>query len=119
MNFRYASSLDAPIDTGREEGTITRHDTVGCDEEGYALAEASASLAASVGRLPEADRTVLELRFQRGMTQRQIAEQIGVSQMQVSRILRRITSDLRATMDIGYGPPSTTRRRGGARNRAD
>ena len=113
MNFRYASSLDAPVETGREDGAITRHDTVGTEDEGYALAETSASLAASVGLLPEADRKVLSLRFQDGLTQRQIAEQIGVSQMQVSRILRRITGELRVTMSIDSASPSRRRRNGG------
>jgi RNA polymerase sigma-B factor len=118
MNFRYASSLDAPIENGSDDGTLTRHETVGSDEEGYALAETSASLAISVGDLPAADREVLTLRFKYGMTQRQIAEQIGVSQMQVSRILRRITNGLRETMDIGCDTPSTKRRgNGGCKRR--
>jgi RNA polymerase sigma-B factor len=118
MNFRYASSLDAPIENGSDDGTLTRHEIVGSDEEGYALAETTASLATSVGDLPVADREVLMLRFKYGMTQRQIAEQIGVSQMQVSRILRRITNGLRETMDIGCDTPSTKRRRNGGRKRS-
>jgi RNA polymerase sigma-B factor len=111
MNFRYAASLDAPIENGQDDGTLTRHETVGSDEEGYALAEASASLATSVGQLPQADREVLTLRFKHCMTQRQIAEQIGVSQMQVSRILRRIINGLSETMDIECEAPSPKRRR--------
>jgi RNA polymerase sigma-B factor len=118
MNFRYASSLDAPIENGRDDGTLTRHETIGSDEEGYALAEASASLATSVEQLPQADREVLMLRFTHGMTRRQIAERIGVSPMQVSRILRRITNGLRETMDIACEAPSTKRRRNGTRNRS-
>jgi len=108
---RYATSLEAPIESGAEDGSITRHDTVGSDDEGYALVEASTSLSASVRRLPDADRRVLALRFRHGMTQRQIAERIGVSQMQVSRILRRITGELREEMEIAYGPAPARRRR--------
>jgi RNA polymerase sigma-B factor len=114
MSFRYASSLDAPIESGRDDGAITRHDTVGAEDQGYALAETSASLVASVRQLPPPDRKILALRFQQGLTQRQIAEQIGVSQMQVSRILRRITGELRERMNLDYEPPAPTRRRAGA-----
>jgi len=49
--------------------------------------------------LPEDDRSVVELRFFDGLTQSQIAERIGVSQMQVSRILRRALTRLRGTVD--------------------
>src|SRR5690606_36645664 len=46
-------------------------------------------------RLPERERRILVMRFFRGMTQTQIAEQIGISQMHVSRLLSRSLSQLR------------------------
>jgi RNA polymerase sigma-B factor len=71
---------------------------IGREDEGYALVDASSSLAGAVRRLRQSDREVLELRLSRGMTQSEIAKHIGVSQMQVSRILRRATDQLRETM---------------------
>jgi RNA polymerase sigma-B factor len=48
-----------------------------------------------LARLEDRDRTVLRLRFVEGLTQREVGEEIGVTQMQVSRILSRIFATLR------------------------
>jgi RNA polymerase sigma-B factor len=96
----HATSMDQPIEAGQDEGTSTPHDTVGSDDEGYALVDTSASLAAAVRQLRRADREVLALRFRDDLKQSEIADKIGVSQMQVSRILRRATDQLRETVDI-------------------
>ena len=77
---------------------------IGREDEGYALVDTSASLAGAVQRLRKTDREVLELRLNRGMTQREIATRIGVSQMQVSRMLRRATEQLREPMALGDAP---------------
>jgi RNA polymerase sigma-B factor len=53
------------------------------------------SLAPLLARLPERERHILSLRFYRGWTQEQIAQYVGVTQMQVSRVLKRILADLR------------------------
>jgi RNA polymerase sigma-B factor len=98
ITARNASSLDAPLEADPGEETATAHDMIGREDEGYALVEASSSLAGAVRRLRRTDRAVLELRLSRGMTQSEIAKHIGVSQMQVSRILRRATEQLRETM---------------------
>ncbi len=89
-----AASLDAPIDTDTIDEPSTRYDAVGNDDEHYALIDTSLSLAMAVRRLGAADRDVFILRFGHELKQREIAERIGVSQMQVSRILRRITAQL-------------------------
>jgi RNA polymerase sigma-B factor len=93
-------SLDAPIDMGMEDGASTRHDLLGADDLGYATVDVSVSLASAFAKLPENDRELLNLRFGQQLTQREIASRIGVSQMQVSRMLRRITDQLREPMDI-------------------
>ena len=55
-----------------------------------------------LARLEERDRTVLRLRFVEGLTQREVGEEIGVTQMQVSRILTRIFNTLR--QEVGEVP---------------
>ena len=52
----------------------------------------------AIGTLSERDRVILRLRFFEGLTQREVADRIGVTQMQVSRLLSRILKDLRAEL---------------------
>jgi RNA polymerase sigma-B factor len=108
ITARNASSLDAPLEAEPGEEAATQHDMIGREDEGYALVETSSSLAGAVQRLRRTDRQVLELRLNRGMTQSEIAKQIGVSQMQVSRILRRATDQLRETIAFGDSPSHTS-----------
>jgi RNA polymerase sigma-B factor len=70
-------------------------DVLGKDDERFELIEAAVTIASAAGELSEAERTVLRLYFLEDRTQTQIAERIGVSQMQVSRILRRAVQRLR------------------------
>jgi RNA polymerase sigma-B factor len=95
-----AASMDEAIEAEAGEESTTRHDAVGVEEEGYGLIEVSASLASAAKRLPALDRQVLALRFRDELKQREIADRIGVSQMQVSRILRRITDQLRDNVEF-------------------
>jgi RNA polymerase sigma-B factor len=96
----HPTSMDQPIEVSQDDGTTTAHDTIGIEDEGFALVDTSASLAAAVKQLRKSDREVLALRFRDDLKQSEIAEKIGVSQMQVSRILRRATDHLRETVDI-------------------
>jgi RNA polymerase sigma-B factor len=65
------------------------------EEAGYELAEYSATLGPRLRALPDRDRLVLRLRFQEDLTQSEIAERIGVSQMHVSRLIRAALERLR------------------------
>jgi RNA polymerase sigma-B factor len=103
---RHATSLDVPIVGDAADESTTRHDTIGAEDEQYAVVEASTSLAEAVRRLPSLDRRVFMLRFEHELSQSEIAERVGVSQMQVSRILRRVTDELRERIDIESGPPA-------------
>jgi RNA polymerase sigma-B factor len=85
------ASLDAPTD---EEGT-TSLDKLGSEEESFELLEGWTSVAPAIRELPKRERTILYLRFFRGLTQTQIAEEMGISQMHVSRLLARTLRDLR------------------------
>jgi RNA polymerase sigma-B factor len=104
MAARNASSLDAPLEAEPGEDAAPPHDLIGSEDDGYALVDASMSLAGAVRRLRRTDREVLELRLKHGLTQSEIAQEIGVSQMQVSRILRRATDQLRQTMAFDDTP---------------
>jgi RNA polymerase sigma-B factor len=90
------SSLDRPV--GDEAGAALG-ELIGVEDGGQSAAEARVALAPVVRRLSRRDRHILELRFFEGLTQREIADDIGVTQMQVSRLLSRIFRDLRA--DLG------------------
>jgi RNA polymerase sigma-B factor len=88
-------SLDVPLGEG---DSATFADRQGDEDPSFHSCEARVMLAPMVGRLAERDQLILELRFFRGWSQQQIGEEIGVTQMQVSRLLTRILSDLRAAL---------------------
>jgi RNA polymerase sigma-B factor len=87
-------SLDAPRGGG-EEDIVPYGDTIGREDERYELVELDAMLAAALRHLPQRERLILHLRFVEELTQSQIAARIGLSQMQVSRLLRRSIDRLR------------------------
>ena len=93
-----AISLDMPRST-EEDGGETYADTVGEVDERYELVEYTTAIAPTVRALPERDRLVLKLRFEDDLTQLEIAERIGVSQMHVSRLIRRALGRLRTVAD--------------------
>jgi RNA polymerase sigma-B factor len=68
---------------------------LGCDEAGYDRVEQRVLLDSMLGCLTRRERDVVRLRFEHDLTQMKIAEEIGISQMQVSRILRRSLDQLR------------------------
>jgi RNA polymerase sigma-B factor len=71
-------------------------------DPGFELVEYTASARRAAARLSERDRLVLQLRVAEGLSQREIAQRVGVSQMQVSRILARTLTRLREA--AGEGP---------------
>lgn len=90
-------SLDAG-DSGDESGANSMLDTLGMDDEGLAHVEIRESIKPLIEQLPPRERRILLLRFFRGMTQSQIADEIGVSQMHVSRLLNRTLAELRTSL---------------------
>jgi RNA polymerase sigma-B factor len=95
-----AMSLDMPRTSG-EEDAGTYADTVGAPDEQYELLEYTSAIAGTFRALPERDRVVLKLRFEEDLTQSQIAARVGVSQMHVSRIIRRALDRLRVAAEAG------------------
>jgi RNA polymerase sigma-B factor len=92
------TSLDAPTGSDEDDSPL-RVERMGEDDIALGNLEYFASLAPLVAELPERERTILYLRFFRGMTQSKIAEEIGISQMHVSRLLTRILAFLRDGME--------------------
>jgi RNA polymerase sigma-B factor len=101
-----AVSIDEPIDTDQGGHSISRHETVGSCDDGYGLVEMSWSVDAAAERLAPRERQVLRLRLDHQLKQREIAERVGVSQMQVSRILRSATAQLRDNLDLSDDTPA-------------
>ncbi len=88
------SSLDRSSGASEEEGGSLA-DVLGDDDPGYAHAEALVALGPLCSRLSDRDRRIIYLRFFHEWTQARIAEEFGVTQMQVSRLLSRILRDMR------------------------
>ena len=88
-------SLDGAID---EAGETALSSMLGDRDPAFGRAEAHAVLTSAVRRLSERDRRIIALRFYHDLTQREIAEEIGVTQMQVSRLLTRILLRLRDSL---------------------
>jgi RNA polymerase sigma-B factor len=91
-----ATSLDAPRPGASDDDDWSWADSVSEDEHGYELVEINELLRGTLGALPERERTILRLRFQEDLTQAEIADEIGISQMHVSRLLRRSLDRLAA-----------------------
>jgi RNA polymerase sigma-B factor len=90
----YASiSLDAPIDEDSDSSTLS--DRLATDVEEYEIAEEWAEFEPHLNALPDRERKILVLRFFRDWTQSQIAEELGISQMHVSRLLSQTLQKLR------------------------
>lgn len=95
----YSVSLDASLTIGDEEQPDTLGDSIGDVDESYGLVEASLSLSAALARLPYLERLALTLRLEQDLKQTEIAREIGCSQMQVSRLLRRGAAKLHDLTD--------------------
>jgi RNA polymerase sigma-B factor len=96
---RGAVSLDAPRPGGGEEELEPRGESIGVEDDGYALVEDGAAVAHALSSLPSRERRIVRLRFEREMTQSQIAAEVGLSQMQISRVLRYALEHMRAIVD--------------------
>jgi len=98
-----AVSFDAPRGGNGEDDLATLADSVGVDEAGFDRAEERATLANLLTTVTPRERDVLRMRFENDMTQAEIGAVIGVSQMQVSRVIRQALSRLRAAADLDAG----------------
>ena len=92
-----AISLDMP--RGSDDGGSAYADTVGAHDERFEMVEYNAVIEPTMNALPDRDRLILRLRFERDLTQSEIADRLGISQMHVSRIIRRSLDRLRTVAE--------------------
>ena len=92
------TSLNTPLSVTEDEGG-TLMDALGREEDGYDFVDLSVAVAPTVKALPEREREILRLRFVDDLTQREIGERVGVSQMHVSRLLRRALDKVSAAAE--------------------
>lgn len=104
MGAYRTTSLDSPR-SARDEETESVAEGLGAPDLGFERAEERATLEPLMSRISARERTVLRLRFGQDLTQAEIGERIGVSQMQVSRLIRQALTRLRAGVDAGASPP--------------
>jgi RNA polymerase sigma-B factor len=97
-NAYTASSLDAQPEEDDAEGALS--DRIGYEDHGLEGIEYVESLKPLIAELPPRDRQILSLRFVAGMTQSEIGEELGISQMHVSRLLSRTLVRLRKGLTV-------------------
>ncbi|MCD6727858.1 MAG: SigB/SigF/SigG family RNA polymerase sigma factor [Solirubrobacteraceae bacterium] len=97
-----AASLDEPLD---EHDADRGPRSLGELDGGFARAEDRALLERGLRSLPERERRIVVLRFAEGLTQREIAQRVGISQMHVSRLLRRSIDRLRQVIAADVARP--------------
>jgi RNA polymerase sigma-B factor len=88
-------SLSAPTGGGEDGSDLDPLESLGELEHEYEVSEDRAVLAPGLRVLDERERRILHLRFFEGLTQSQIAQQVGISQMHVSRLIRRALDKIR------------------------
>jgi RNA polymerase sigma-B factor len=98
---------------GGEDDELDPLESLGTEEHQYEVSEDRAVLAPGFRALDQRERTILHLRFFEGLTQSQIAQQVGISQMHVSRLIRRSLEKIRAEIAAEDEEPRTTPRASG------
>jgi RNA polymerase sigma-B factor len=92
-----ADSLDAPVAV--DDNQLPRLATLAHDEPGYLEAERAADIDRLLSRLAAREQAIVRLRFHHDLTQREIADRVGLSQMHVSRLLRSALDELRGLVE--------------------
>ncbi|MFA6002007.1 MAG: SigB/SigF/SigG family RNA polymerase sigma factor [Thermoleophilia bacterium] len=103
---RSALSLDHSFKRGDDEDERLPLDAIGEDDFGYETADRRFTLEPGFARLTMRERSILHQRFFEGLTQSQIAANIGVSQMHVSRLIRRALAKVRSEIELREGKES-------------
>ncbi len=89
-----------------EDGELDPLESIGTEEPQYEISEDWAVLSPGFRVLDDRERVILHLRFFKGLTQSQIANQVGISQMHVSRLIRRALEKIRVEVNLQEEAPS-------------
>jgi len=92
----YSSLSLSGGNSGADDEELDPLESIGTEEHQYEVSEDRAVLAPGFRVLDDRERRILHLRFYEGLTQSQIAQQVGISQMHVSRLIRRSLEKIRA-----------------------
>ena len=95
-----AGSLEAPRHVAGDDGDSSYADVIGVEDSRYELVEKAMTVGSALRQITPRQREILRLRFVEELSQTEIAERIGVSQMQVSRLLKRCLAELRELSDV-------------------
>src|SRR3954447_5169904 len=106
---RAYTSLSLSVGGGGDDDDLDPLESLGTEEHQYEGSEDRAVLAPGFRALDERERMILQLRFFDGLTQSQIAQQVGISQMHVSRLIRRSLEKIRD--EIAADDPASTSNR--------
>ena len=98
-NARVATSLDRPGTGDADRDAPSIADRVGADDRRLELTDVKESVAVLLEQLPDREREILELRFFGELSQAEIAQHVGLSQMHVSRLLKRTLDQLRSNIE--------------------
>jgi RNA polymerase sigma-B factor len=102
-------SLSASGGGSDVDGELDPLESLGAEEPQYEISEDRAVLAPGFRALDERERLILHLRFFKGLTQSQIAQQVGISQMHVSRLIRRALEKIREEIGSDDAEPPARR----------
>lgn len=103
---RSALSLDQRLSGGDDDDDRSPLEAIGNHDGGYRTAETRITMEPGIACLSQRERTILHQRFFEGLTQSQIAANIGVSQMHVSRLIRRALAKVRIEIEKREGKES-------------
>jgi RNA polymerase sigma-B factor len=95
---RAYTALSLSAGGGGDDDELDPLESLGTEEHEYEVSEDRALLAPGFRALEPRERMILQLRFFDGLTQSQIAQQVGISQMHVSRLIRRSLEKIRETI---------------------
>lgn len=91
-----STSIDVPAADGDDGPGMALAASLGEQDAGYERTELSMAVQTLIEKLPERERQIIEMRFFDGLKQQEIADRMGMSQMHVSRLLRRALDQMRA-----------------------
>src|SRR5215213_2369201 len=103
------SALSLSEGSDSDDEGVDPMEAVGEDDQAFEQSEQRITLATGIQRLPPRERAILHLRFFEGLTQSEIAERVGISQMHVSRLIRNSLARMRRELEAGERAPGSVR----------